>query len=709
MKQDNSPKGKNRLEKEKSPYLLQHGDNPVDWYPWGEEAFARARAEDRPVFLSIGYATCHWCHVMARESFEDPAVARLMNETFISVKVDREERPDIDKYYMSVCQMITGSGGWPLTVVMTPDRKPFYAATYLPRESRYGRIGMMDLVPKLGELWKTRRTELNRAASEITGALNREETAGGPGAPGPDLHDRAFENLESLYDRENGGFWTAPKFPMPHHLLFLLRYWSRTKREKALSMTEHTLTAMRLGGIYDHAGGGFHRYATDDKWTVPHFEKMLYDQALLAMAYTEAFQATGNPLFGETARAVLRYVLRDLAAPDGGFCCGEDADSEGEEGRFYLWTHEELMNHFPKEAFGLFRSLFAVEERGNFTDEATGKKRRENILFARRAEDGETPLLRLRGREKQRLAELLDSLRRKREERERPRRDDKVLTDWNGLMIAALALGGRVFDENAFTAAARDGAAFILEVLSPAPGRLLHRYRDGESAIAGLLDDYAFFGWGLLELYETTYDPLYLREAIRLTDTVLRDFRDTGRGDFYFNSLEKSDLPARQKDAADGALPSGTAVTILNLARLGLLLGRTDLLDGANGALSALSGTLGRSPVGHTMSLAAMGSLLFPSFQAVVAGRRRNDREVEAFLRPLRSRFLPHGAVLFLSPEKPFRDVTAVAPWLSQMAPPGEGAVLYPCSGGACRFPIHSVPELEAFLEAEGRPDGTSL
>ncbi|HNT57443.1 MAG TPA: thioredoxin domain-containing protein, partial [Syntrophales bacterium] len=487
------------------------------------------------------------------------------------------------------------------------------------------------------------------------------------------------------------------------------RYWSRTKREKALSMTEHTLTAMRLGGIYDHAGGGFHRYATDDKWTVPHFEKMLYDQALLAMAYTEAFQATGNPLFGETARAVLRYVLRDLAAPDGGFCCGEDADSEGEEGRFYLWTYEELANHFPKEALGLFRSLFAVEERGNFTDEATGKKRRENILYARRTKDGETPLLGLRDREKQWVETLLDSLRRKREERERPRRDDKVLTDWNGLMIAALALGGRVFDDHAFTAAARDGAAFILEVLSPAPGVLLHRYREGESAISGLLDDYAFLGWGLLELYETTYDPLYLREAVRLTDTVLRDFRDTGRGDFYFNSLENSDLPARQKDAADGALPSGTAVTILNLARLGLFLGRTDLLDGAHGALSALSETLGRSPVGHTMSLAAMGSLLFPSFQAVVAGRRRNDREVEAFLRPLRSRFLPHGAVLFLSPEKPFQEVTAVAPWLSQMALPGEGAVLYPCSGGACRFPIHSVPELEAFLEAEGRPDGTSL
>jgi uncharacterized protein YyaL (SSP411 family) len=706
-----SRKGKNRLAGEKSPYLLQHAENPVDWYPWGKEAFERAAREDRPVFLSIGYSTCHWCHVMAHESFEDPAVAKLMNETFVSVKVDREERPDIDKLYMTVCQMITGSGGWPLTIVMTPDREPFYAATYIPRDGRHGRIGMTELVPRLAEIWRNRKSEALGAASEIVGILEKEAGAADAGPAGVDAFHRAFRSLEGLYDREHGGFWTAPKFPMPHHLLFLLRYWKRTGNENALFMVERTLEAMRLGGIYDHAGGGFHRYSTDERWAVPHFEKMLYDQALLAMAYTEAFQATGAPLFGETAKAVLRYVLREMAAPDGGFCTALDADSEGEEGRFYLWTFEELRRLVPEKDFPFFRSVFAVEEGGNFADEASGIKGGANILFARRERDGSVPLRNLSGEGNARLGILLETLRREREKRVWPHRDDKVLTDWNGLMIAAFAMGGRVFDEETFTRAAREGAAFLLRVLSPSPGKLLHRYREGDRAVDGLLDDYAFLAWGLLELYEAVYDPSFLGEALLLVESAAGLFSDRDRGDFYFTSREGEALPARQKEHTDGAVPSGTAVMILNLVRLGRLLGRTDLLERARAAASALSGSIGGAPVGHTMGLAAMDGLFFPGFEAVASAKRLAGAKEGELLRAVRTRYLPHGLFLFNSPEAPFRDLAALAPRVAGMAVPEEGTLLYPCSREACRPPLRTLPELDAFLEGEGSaklpvPDG---
>lgn len=709
MTETSFSRGKNRLAGEKSPYLLQHAANPVDWHPWGEEAFERARREDRPVFLSIGYSTCHWCHVMAHESFEDPAVAQLMNETFVSVKVDREERPDIDKLYMTVCQMITGSGGWPLTIIMTPEREPFYAATYIPRDSRHGRIGMMDLVPKLGEIWKNRKTEALGAASEIVGILEKEAGPADAGPAGAGVFHRAFRSLEGLYDREHGGFWTAPKFPMPHHLLFLLRYWKRTGSENALSMVEHTLAAMRLGGIYDHAGGGFHRYSTDERWVVPHFEKMLYDQALLAMAYTEAFQATGAPLFGETAKAVLRYVLREMPAPDGGFCTALDADSEGEEGRFYLWTFEELRRLLPERDFSFFRSVFAVAEGGNFADEASGIKGGANILFARRERDGSVPLRNLSVEEEARLGILLETLRMEREKRVRPHRDDKVLTDWNGLMIAAFAMGGRVFGEEAFTGAAREGAAFLLRVLSPSPGRLLHRYREGDRAVEGLLDDYAFLVWGLLELYEAAYDPSLLGEALLLADSAVDLFSDRGRGDFYFTSREGEALPARQKENTDGAVPSGTAVMILNLVRLGRLLGRTDLLERARAAALALSGAVGGTPVGHTMSLVAMDGLLFPVFEAVASSKGLSIAGKGELLRAVRTRYLPHGLVLFNAPEAPFRELAALAPRVSGMAVPEEGTLLYPCSRETCLPPLRTLPELDAFLEGEGSaklPDG---
>ncbi|RMH67297.1 MAG: thioredoxin domain-containing protein, partial [Bacteroidetes bacterium] len=384
----------NRLAGSDSPYLLQHRDNPVDWFPWGDEAFEKARREDKPVFLSIGYATCHWCHVMAHESFEDPEVAALLNEGFVSIKVDREERPDIDQIYMTVCQLATGQGGWPLTVVMTPDKRPFFVATYLPKRSRLQRIGMMELLPRLRAAWETNRAEVLAAADDLTGALRQMSAADAGGEqPGRAWLDAAFGQLAQRYDSEHGGFGQAPKFPSPHHLLFLLRYASRTGRDDALRMVTHTLDRMRMGGIYDHVGFGFHRYATDRTWTLPHFEKMLYDQAMLSMAYTEAYQATGRLRFRRTAEEILTYVLRDLTDPEGGFYSAEDADSEGREGAFYLWTVDELRAVLGEDDARRAIEWFNVEPRGNFEEEATRRRTGENVLFRRpaseEASDGE--------------------------------------------------------------------------------------------------------------------------------------------------------------------------------------------------------------------------------------------------------------------------------------------------------------------------------
>ncbi|MBK5102026.1 MAG: thioredoxin domain-containing protein, partial [Desulfobacteraceae bacterium] len=374
----------NRLIEEKSPYLLQHAHNPVDWYPWGDEAFKRAEEEDKPIFLSIGYSTCHWCHVMEKESFEDSEVAKLMNDTFISIKVDREERPDLDNFYMTVCQILTGSGGWPLNIVMTPDKKPFFAATYIPKESRFGRTGIMKLVPRIKEIWLGRRSEVLNSAAKIIEALKGMEK----GSAGADIDSavlkKAYQELVTRFDKEYGGFSDAPKFPTPHNFLFLLRYWRRFKDEVALEMVEKTLQAMRQGGIYDQVGYGFHRYSTDKEWLLPHFEKMLYDQALLAMAYLETFQATGNENYGSAAREIFAYVMRDMTSPEGGFYSAEDADSEGVEGKFYLWKEQEILQILEKKDADLIIRVFNVERMGNFKEETTGKKRGANILHLKK-------------------------------------------------------------------------------------------------------------------------------------------------------------------------------------------------------------------------------------------------------------------------------------------------------------------------------------
>ncbi len=524
----------NRLINEKSPYLLQHAYNPVDWYPWGEEAFEKARNENKPIFLSIGYSTCHWCHVMAHESFEDEEVAGLMNRAFVCIKVDREERPDIDNIYMTVCQIILGRGGWPLNIIMTPGRKPFFAGTYIPKKSRFSQTGMLELVPRIEEIWDRQHEEVLDSAEKITSTIqNMISESAGEGI-GEAIMEEAYDELLSSFDSEYGGFERAPKFPTPHKIFFLLRYWRRSGNPEALHMVEYTLDNMYRGGIHDHLGSGFHRYSTDNMWVVPHFEKMLYDQALIAIAYTENYQVTGKKLYKEAAEGILDYVLRDLTSPEGGFYCGEDADVEGEEGIYYLWTLEEIRNVLSPEDSELITKVFNLKEEGNFEEEIRGKKTGTNLLYMPRSLGSLAAELKISTDEIESRVKLVkEKLLEARNERKRPARDDKILTDWNGLMIAALAKGFQTFGEEKYLKAAEKAADFILKNFYSPDKRLLHRYRDGVAGISGTADDYAFLIHGLLELYEAGFELRYLKAALCLNRELLEHFWDPVHGGLY--------------------------------------------------------------------------------------------------------------------------------------------------------------------------------
>ena len=577
----------NRLFHEKSPYLLQHAYNPVDWYPWGDEAFEEAKRQDKPIFLSIGYSTCHWCHVMEHESFTDQEVAALMNEAFINIKVDREERPDIDGVYMAVSQMLTGGGGWPLTIIMTPDRKPFYSATYIPKENRFNVVGMLDLVPQITNYWETQRERLMGIGDNVASSLSTGSSGGGENLKESVL-DTGFMLLEDRYDDEYGGLGDAPKFPSPHNLLFLLRYWKRTGKEKALAMVENTLQKMSRGGIFDHVGYGFHRYSTDREWLVPHFEKMLYDQAMLLMAYTEAYQATGKEEYRETAEQTIAYVLRDLTSTYGGFYSAEDADSEGEEGKFYVWTVDELQRIAGDEDQDVLVYL-GVKPGGNYLDEATREKTGTNILHVA----GDDPPVNLEA-VKNRLFE-------ERERRERPLLDDKILTDWNGLMIAALSKAARAFQVKEYAEEAVRSAEFILGNMWDGD-ELIHRYREGDAQIGGFLDDYAFMVWGLIELYQATHEKRFLDEAWRINEVIMDMFADP-EGGFYFTSSESEELLTRRKDLYDGAIPSGNSVAFMNMMRLSRLTGNTSLEEEAAKLSRFFSSSVLGAPHAYSMLL----------------------------------------------------------------------------------------------------------
>lgn len=694
----------NRLISEKSPYLLQHASNPVDWYPWGEDAFRLAKKEDKLIFLSIGYSTCHWCHVMAHESFEDREVAGLMNEAFVSIKVDREERPDIDQIYMKACQMMTGRGGWPLTIIMTPDRKPIFAATYVPKESRFGMVGLKDIITRIQHLWKSDRGQILESAAKLTSELKKAKPIRAGRALGEASISEAslgeaplveaslkeaYNILSSIFDLRNGGFGFAPKFPTPHNLLFLLRYWRRFKDQNALDMVEITLQAMRLGGIYDQVGSGFHRYSTDAQWAVPHFEKMLYDQALLVLSYAEAYQATGKDDYAGNVREVLEYVRRDMTSSQGGFFSAEDADSEGEEGKFYLWTAAELKSLLDRDEMNLLIRLFDISESGNFEE---GR----NILRMRTSLEDAALVLKINEQElKGRLERVRLKLFHAREKRVRPQRDDKILADWNGLMIAALATAAQVLDEPAYAEAARRAADFILGNMRSPEGRLLHRYKDG-AGIAANLDDYAFLVWGLIELYEALFDVDYLKTALELNAIMLEHFWDDAHGGLFFTPDDGEELLVRIAEIYDGAIPSGNSVAMQNLLKLSHLTGDSTLEEKADAICRAFSAEIKAQPLGHTMFLSALDLALGPSHEVALVGALE-DEGIKKMLRALLSRFMPNKSVIVVSGD----DVRSTVKFTRDLTQLNDRATAYVCSGYVCELPTSNTKKMIELLERD--------
>jgi len=700
-----SPTGKNRLADSKSPYLLQHADNPVDWFPWGEAAFAKAEAEDKPIFLSIGYATCHWCHVMEHESFEDPEVASLMNEAFVNIKVDREERPDIDQVYMSVCQMLTGGGGWPLTIIMTPDKKPFYAATYIPRESRFGRIGMTELVPRLDQVWRSDRDKITATTEKIVAGLQKIDARPAGGNLDPVAVDDAFNQLAGRYDATQGGFGAAPKFPSPHNLVFLTRYWRRTGNARALEMVENTLEKMRLGGIYDQVGFGFHRYSTDAEWLVPHFEKMLYDQAMLTMAYTEAWLATKHPLFERTVRETVEYVLRDMTSPEGGFYSAEDADSEGEEGLFYLWTLAEIEGILGKEDAAFTAEVWNLTTEGNYTDEVKGTRTGRNIPHLTMSHSAAAQGLEIKREE---FDDRLEAVRKRlfevREARIHPLKDDKVLADWNGLMSAAIARAGRVFEEAGWVEAAEKSTAFVLREMRAKDDRLLHRYRDGDASIPAFLDDYVFLTTAMLELYDATFNPDYLKEALKLHQETIELFWDAPNGGLYFTAGDNEELLVRQKEIYDGAIPSGNSMAADNSIRLAGLTGDTDLLRRADGIFRAFSSDAARLPSAHSQLMTALQRGAGPSLEVVIAGESTAD-DTSALVATVRERYLPQVSVLLVPPGPAGATIRELAPFAEGYVPVENRAAAYVCRNFQCQLPTTDPEKLARLLEeAVGKP-----
>ncbi len=639
----------NHLINEKSPYLIQHAHNPVDWHPWADETFTTAQKQNKPIFLSIGYATCHWCHVMEKESFEDREAAEHLNDTFVCIKVDREERPDIDAVYMAACQMMTGSGGWPLSIFMTPEKKPFFAATYLPKQSRGGRAGLIDICRQVKNLWTDDKQKIENSAVAVAAGLHRAFAFTSADRPDTSLIEQTVRKIKPGYDPQHGGFDPAPKFPSPHRLLFLLRWYHRNGDSDALEMVSKTLTAMRLGGIWDHVGFGFHRYSTDSRWLLPHFEKMLYDQALIATAYLEAFQITSDPLFAATAEDIFSYVLRDMTSPEGAFYSAEDADSEGEEGKFYVWTTAEFREVLGEETAKRWEPIFRLSPEGNFADEATHQKTGANILHltapvARWAEKLDMP-------DDELIAEwkkIREKLFRSRENRVHPLKDDKILTDWNGLMIAALAQGSRILNRPEYEDAARKAADFMLSRMRDDAGHLHHRFREGELAVPAYAGDYAFLIHGLLNLYQTTYDLTFAEEAKLLQEKMTADFWDEQNGGYFSTPAGSTELPVRPKELYDGAIPSANSVALFNLVLLSRLTGDPQWDERVQAQISAFAGTLKAQPQAFTYFLCALDFALSPGQEIIITGEPQ-AADTRQLLKALNLNYTPNKVAMVKS------------------------------------------------------------
>ena len=671
----------NRLIHEASPYLLQHAHNPVDWYPWGEEAFDKAKKEDKPIFLSIGYSTCHWCHVMAHESFESEEVAKILKSGFVSIKVDREERPDIDEVYMNVCQAMTGSGGWPLTVIMTPKKIPFFAATYLPKDTMYGRTGLIELLLKIVVLWKENREALIKNGAEIQSFFTRTEEAPDGAVSEKKVIENGYTGIRNAFDEAYGGFSQSPKFPTPHYLLFLLGWWKAHKQPRALEMAEQTLEHMYRGGIFDHVGYGFSRYSTDEKWLVPHFEKMLYDNAMLLLAYSECYAVTHKNIYQNVAQKICTYVLRDMQSPQGGFYSAEDADSEGEEGKYYVWDYRELKNLLAEDELLLLEARYGVTMRGNFE----GK----NILNMIDAHGDGGAL----------EASVLQKLYTARKKRVPPFKDTKISASWNGLMIEALARTGVVLEDRAYIESAERAARFVLAEIIDEDGALSSVYKDGKRSAKGFLADYANMTNALIALYTATRDLHYLNRAKVLAEEIIRRFWDAREDRFYMAGEGGEELFMRPRDAYDGAMPSGNASAITCLLRLYNATGSDDIARIMDRAIHAFLPMAAASPTAHVHILSAVLLRTRPHRQIVIAAEQANAEAIKAYETIIRQ-YLPFTNVIFYDRSA---EMDAAIPALAGYKSEEHVFAAYVCEDFACKAPAHSTAEL--FHEL-GLPNG---
>ncbi|HEV8649028.1 MAG TPA: thioredoxin domain-containing protein [Actinomycetes bacterium] len=676
----------NRLAGETSPYLLQHADNPVDWYPWGEEALERARREDKPILLSVGYAACHWCHVMAHESFEDPETAAVMNEHFVPVKVDREERPDLDGIYMDAVQAMTGQGGWPMTVFLTPDGGPFFAGTYFPRTDRHGLPGFRKVLLAVAEAWRERREDARRQGEAVVGHIAAQSLDLEPATVplSEELLRQAFDGLRRVFDPRWGGFGPAPKFPQPMTLEFALRA-SLRGWEGALEMVELTLNRMALGGVYDQLGGGFHRYSTDGRWLVPHFEKMLYDNAQLVRVYTHAWQVTGWPRYRRIARETAGYLLRELRHPEGGFFSSQDADSEGVEGKFFVWSYDELVDH----AGEVVADLFGATPEGNW--EGT------NVLWMPEAAEKVAMRHGLGlGELEQRWADGRRRLFEAREARVHPATDDKVLAAWNGLAISALAEAGRAFDEPSLVEAALAAAEFVLVRLRGPDGRLLRAWRDGRAGGPGYLDDYACMAEACLTLWETTFELRWLTEARQLADAILELFADPERGGFYQTGSDAERLVLRPRELFDNAVPSGSSVAADVLQRLARLTGETAYDEAAAGALRLVQDVVPRAPTGFGYALSAADFALSRVREVAIVGNPA-ALGTRALLDRVRGRYQPNQVLALAAQDD--QEAAARVPLLADRTMVDGRATAYVCEHFVCKRPVTDPDELSALLD----------
>jgi uncharacterized protein YyaL (SSP411 family) len=709
----------NRLAKEKSPYLLQHAHNPVDWYPWGAEAFDTAKKENKPIFLSIGYSTCHWCHVMERESFSDPAVAKLINESFVPIKVDREERPDIDAVYMAFIEASTGSGGWPMTVFLTPDRKPFFGGTYFPAESSDGQPGLKELLPSVRQAWDKDHDKLVASADRVAAMLRT--AAAGPGAaetkpalalPGRPALDTAFYAFGHQFDTLHGGFGTAPKFPRPATFNFLFHYYARTGSKPALDMALQTLHAMAAGGIHDVIGGGFHRYSTDSRWFLPHFEKMLYDQAQLAERYLDAFQITHDPAYAATARDILDYVLRDLTGPDGQFYSAEDADSavdpshsgDKSEGAFYAWTAEQVRDALGDGDAAVFDYRFGVEPKGNVARDPRGEFHGKNVLFAAHSADETAKQFAKSPAEVERIitgarTKLLEA----RARRPRPARDDKTLVAWNGLAISAFARAGQVLQEPRYGQAAVRSAQFIRDRLYDANTHTLSRsWREGRADVDGFLDDYTCYIQGLIDLYEATLDIRWLTVALELQhkqDELFGDFNVGSPGGYFSTTGSDASVLVRMKDGDDEAQPSGNSVAAMNLLRLSQMTDDKTLRQEAERTLAAFAPLIARSATAAPYLLSAIAFDLDKAPQIVLAGKA-DAPGTRAMLAEIHARYMPDKIILLADGGDGQQFLAARLPFLKDVSPINEQTTAFVCQNYTCHLPTNDLAKLRELLDA---------